>query len=171
MLVSHEHYDHNAVEIVSGRSSKVFRSFAGRSRVGSVLIEGVRFFHDKSGGALRGESIAYSIEAGGLRVVHLGDLGHDPGERLSFMRGADVLMIPVGGTSTINYSEALAIVERAKPKIVIPMHYWLPGSTLPLDPVDPFIRGSLFPVARVEGRSIVIKREELTERTVVLHLP
>lgn len=167
VLVSHDHYDHNAVEVAAGRKSRVLRALVGTSRAGNIFVEGARFFHDKVRGALRGESVAYRLEVEGLKVIHLGDLGHEPGEGISFMKGADIMMIPVGGTSTIDYSEALSIVRRVKPRLILPMHYWLPGSTLPLDPLEPFVRGAALPVIYIDGKSVKISKEELPRETTI----
>lgn len=141
VLVSHDHFDHNAVNVVAKKTSRVFKLFYGEAVVDNVKIEGLRTFHDKSKGKKRGENAVYIVTATGLRVAHLGDLGDTPDEpTLAKLRGVDLLITPVGGTFTIEPDEAWRIVELTQPRNVMPIHYWVPGCTLPLKPVEEFIK-------------------------------
>lgn len=129
VLVSHEHGDHNNVAMAAGRP-RVIRGLAdGESRpvkesVGGVAISSVPTFHDASQGKERGNNTVFIIDAEGLRVVHLGDLGHPLDEAaLRAIGHPDVLMIPVGGRFTIDPAQAHAIISQLRPGIAIPMHY------------------------------------------------
>ncbi len=140
-LITHDHFDHNAVEVVKKPSTRVLKQFYGEARVDDVIINGIKTFHDKHGGARRGENAVYVVSAEGLRIAHLGDLGHVlSGEALNKLSKTDVLMIPVGGTYTIEPDEAWSIVESLSPRVVIPMHYWVKGLRLPLKTVDHFLK-------------------------------
>ncbi len=76
-----------------------------------------------------------------MRLAHLGDLGHKLTEaQLEEVNGADILMIPAGGTYTIDAKEAVEVVGQIEPKIVIPMHYQLPSLTIKLAPVEEFLK-------------------------------
>lgn len=134
-LITHNHYDHNAAEVSGG---EVFTKKLGSFKLGGrVSVTGYKFYHDKASGSLRGDTAAYVIDLGGLRVAHLGDIGHvPPPGMLKPFEGVDILAIPVGGTYTIDAIEAMTIVELVKPKLVLPMHYWIPGMLLPLDPLE-----------------------------------
>ncbi|KPJ70780.1 hypothetical protein AMJ51_01015, partial [Microgenomates bacterium DG_75] len=89
-----------------------------------VSIFGIASYHDKSSGAKRGENTIYLISLDGLRLAHLGDLGHKLTEtQLEELNGVDVLFIPVGGTFTIDDNEAIEVVAQIEPRIIIPMHY------------------------------------------------
>ena len=69
---------------------------------GGVKITGTAAFHDPEQGALRGKNVIFAIEADGLKIVHLGDLGHMPDEeQLAAMKNADLILMPIGGTFTI----------------------------------------------------------------------
>ncbi|NIT03943.1 MBL fold metallo-hydrolase, partial [Candidatus Saccharibacteria bacterium] len=84
-----------------------------------------------SRGAKRGGNTIYVISLDGMRLAHLGDLGHKLTEaQLEEVNGADILMIPAGGTYTIDAKEAVEVVGQIEPKIVIPMHYQLPSLTI-----------------------------------------
>jgi L-ascorbate metabolism protein UlaG (beta-lactamase superfamily) len=80
-------------------------------------------------GMSRGKNSALIIEVDGLRIVHLGDLGHTLDEaQLKKIGSVDVLLIPVGGVYTLNGLKAQDVVDQIKPKrYIIPMHYGVPG--------------------------------------------
>lgn len=141
VLVTHDHFDHNAVNVVSKEKTRVFKMFYGEAVVDNIKITGLRTYHDKFKGKRRGENAVYIIEAKGFRIAHLGDLGEIPGnEVLRALSGVSLLIIPVGGTFTVEPSEAWQIVELTKPLNVLPIHYWISGLNLPLKPVDEFLK-------------------------------
>ena len=123
VLVSHGHHDHNAVETISGVQRVI--DAAGSYDLGEgVTVLAVEADHDDAGGSKRGKNLLFRIEAEGLRVMHMGDLGHVPTqEQLATLGSADVLMIPVGGFFTIDAPTAVRVAELLKARIVLPMHY------------------------------------------------
>ena len=122
-LLSHDHFDHNHVQTLRGDFVTI-RS-AGAYDVQGVRITAVDSFHDKKGGALRGKNLILRIEGGGLTIVHLGDLGHMPDEKqLEAMSGADIMLVPIGGTYTIGTPEE--VIRLARPKHAVAMHYRTP---------------------------------------------
>ena len=124
-LLSHDHFDHNHVQTLRGDFVTI-RS-AGAYDVQGVRITAVDSFHDKKGGALRGKNLILRIEGGGLTIVHLGDLGHMPDEKqLEAMSGADIMLVPIGGTYTIDTPEAEELIRRAQPKHAVAMHFRTP---------------------------------------------
>ena len=95
-------------------------------------------YHDEAEGQERGRTAFMSLEVGGLRLLHLGDLGHRLDTNLlAQCRGHQVLLIPVGGFFTIDGETAATTMDEIGPSIAIPMHYRtarLPGHpTAPLD--------------------------------------
>ena len=124
-LLSHDHFDHNHVQTLRGDFVTI-RS-AGAYDVQGVRITAVDSFHDKKGGALRGKNLILRIEGGGLTIVHLGDLGHMPDEKqLEAMSGADIMLVPIGGTYPIDTPEAEEVIRLARPKHAVAMHYRTP---------------------------------------------
>ena len=123
VLVSHGHHDHNAVESVSGAGCVVRQ--AGEHSLGAgVTVTAVEADHDEAGGTKRGKTLLFCLEAEGLRVMHLGDLGHIPTQaQLNALGNADVLMIPVGGFYTIDAQTAVQTAEKLNARVVLPMHY------------------------------------------------
>ena len=139
VTVSHDHSGHNNVAAVAG-SPRVVEG-PGEFEIAGVLITGIRTYHDQDEGATLGKNIAYVLELEGLRVCHLGDLGHVPSpEQVEAMSGVDILLAPVGGGSTIDATAAAETVSLLEPKLVIPMHYQTPASKAQLDPLDRFLK-------------------------------
>ena len=94
---SHQHHDHNYAAAAKGRDVKVI-SAPGEYTVGDVKITGIPCWHDEMQGAKRGGNIIFVFEMDGLRLAHMGDIGHLPDEAtLKAMGHIDILLIPVGG--------------------------------------------------------------------------
>lgn len=122
VTVSHNHSDHNAVEMIEG--SPLVLRIPGEYEKKGVRITGFEWYHDKKKGLERGPNILFRIELEGISMLHCGDLGQKFSEDLIEEIGSlDVLFIPVGGVYTIGPDEAEAIISELEPKIVIPMHY------------------------------------------------
>jgi L-ascorbate metabolism protein UlaG (beta-lactamase superfamily) len=122
VTVSHQHKDHNLVEAVDGEPLVI--SLPGEYEIKGISIFGYSSFHDESQGAERGENTIFVIEAEGLRVCHLGDLGAlPPAKVMEEIIGVDVLMVPVGGKYTLGPKEAIEAVNQIEPSIVLPMHF------------------------------------------------
>lgn len=139
VTVSHDHPGHNAVDVCTG-SPRIIRG-PGEYEVAGVLIEGVQTYHDDQQGKERGRNTAYLIELEELRICHLGDLGHIPtAEQIEELRSIDILMVPVGGSSTIGAERASEVVSLLGPRLVIPMHYHTSTSKRQLDPLEPFLK-------------------------------
>ncbi len=139
ILVSHDHYDHNATRQVQKASSEVIEEVGERS-VNGVKIEGIDSYHDKKGGERRGENIIYTFEMDGTKFCHLGDLGHDlEKETLEDIGDIDFLFVPVGGTFTIGPEEAKEVIDMIEPKIAVPMHFKTAGLSLDIKTIEPFL--------------------------------
>lgn len=126
VLSTHDHTDHNNVEAVGG-DPFVIRG-PGEYEVSGIKVWGFPTFHDKKQGAERGKNTVYLFEAEGLTICHLGDLGHLLSEKTAEEIGSpDVLLIPTGGIYTIDHEEAAKVAAQLEPKIIIPMHFKVPG--------------------------------------------
>ena len=138
VTVSHDHNDHNFHGI---KGDPQYIEELGHWDIDSVVIDGYASFHDDCQGKQRGENRIFAIHADGLSLVHLGDLGHPLSpEQVQKIGAVDILMIPVGGTYTIDAATARDIVAMVNPKIVIPMHYLTDRCSFPIQPVDDFIK-------------------------------
>lgn len=116
VLCSHQHFDHNAVEYVE----------ISENGISPFTVTAFDVPHDDCDGAKRGRNLIRIFEADGLRVAHLGDVGCMPEPAvLEQLKGLDAVMIPVGGTFTVDAREADKIANVIGAKVVIPMHYRL----------------------------------------------
>lgn len=140
LAVTHGHPDHNNTAGVSGAS--YIAKGPGEYEIKGIAFTGVSSWHDNKEGAERGANTIYIFNIDGVRICHLGDLGqHQLTEsQLEEIGDVDVLLIPVGGVYTVSAPEAAKIVAELEPKIIVPMHYLLPGLTVPLEPVDHFLK-------------------------------
>ena len=126
VTVSHSHKDHSEVKAVSGTPYVI--SGPGEYEVKGVSVIGLSTFHDSQKGAERGKNTVYRIEIDGVRVVHLGDLGHTlSSEEVDRIDGVDVLFVPVGGYHTLDAKMAVSVISEIEPRIIIPMHYQREG--------------------------------------------
>ena len=64
--------------------------------------------------------VGYVLELGGTTYYHAGDTDHLP--ELDRVK-ADVAFVPIGGTYTMDASEAAGLVKALRPKLAVPMHY------------------------------------------------
>ena len=139
LLVTHEHPDHNGVEVVGG-DPVILRSTAGRldSPVGEVTA--IASEHDEAAGTERGPNTIFVFELEGLRVCHFGDFGQRTlrEEQAEAIGRVDLLFLPVGGGPTAGAQQAAAIVDRLSPRWVVPMHYRTPRVGF-LEPADAFL--------------------------------
>ena len=156
VLCSHSHRDHGYAQGVTLRGKGL------RAKVTRIPC-----FHDEAGGAKRGDNLITVLEAEGLRLAHLGDLGHmlSP-EQLSALGRVDILLIPVGGYYTIDAHTAWALTEAIRPGITVPMHYRGAGYGYDvIGPVEDFLAHAE-KVVRLDGS--VLEPETLEKPAVVL---
>jgi len=73
LLISHDHYDHNNKDAISGNYFLV--DSPGEYEVKGVFVKAIKSFHDKVEGKERGENLIFLIETEDLRVCHMGDFG------------------------------------------------------------------------------------------------
>ena len=166
ITMSHEHHDHCETQMIVG-APLILRG-AESGQAGSVSASAVMSYHDDAEGALRGPNAIRVFLADGLKIVHMGDQGCVPQEAaLAQIAGADVMMIPVGGTYTVDAQGAKAIVAAAKPRCVIPMHVKTKGCGYPIAPVDHFLEAMGVP-GRKAADGLEIAAGSVPEGVVLL---
>ena len=139
VTISHQHPGHSYIQGIGGAPRSV--TGAGEYEIRGVLITGIATFHDSEQGKKRGKNNVYLIEVDEVLVCHLGDLGHVlTAERVEEIGNVDVLLLPVGGVSTINAPMAAEVVRQLEPKAVVPMHYKTEALSRELEPVGRFLK-------------------------------
>jgi L-ascorbate metabolism protein UlaG (beta-lactamase superfamily) len=139
VLVSHSHYDHYSPEDIakiSGAETKLVAStdvvtkektgemiLPGLSvDIGSVRVSGVaaynpgKQFHPKAN-----NWIGFVIELGSKRIYYAGDT--DLTDEMKSLKDIDVALLPVGGTYTMDATEAAEATKYIKPERAIPYHW------------------------------------------------
>ena len=169
VLITHGHFDHNNVKIVKGDPFII--DSPGEYEVKSVFVQGIPSFHDDVQGKERGANIIYTVTTDGITICHMGDFGQKEltPEQVEKIGQVHVLMIPVGGTYTIDGKEAGKIISQIEPKIVIPMHYALPKLKPNLAPVSEFLqvmgKKGLEPQAK-----ITLKAKDVSEKMAEMEI-
>jgi L-ascorbate metabolism protein UlaG (beta-lactamase superfamily) len=139
VTISHNHPNHSYREAIAGEPRIVSRP--GEYEIGNVLIIGISTYHDAENGASLGPNNVYTIEVDEVNIGHLGDLGHPlSANQIAALGNIDVLLVPVGGGSTISASQAASLCRLIEPRIVIPMHYKTLTLVKEMDGVDKFLR-------------------------------
>ena len=142
ILITHDHHDHCSPEdvarlarpdtLIVGTQAAVAKleKEPGQKKVvapgDSLTLRGVsiqavaaynvgKSFHPASA-----RNVGYIIAVAGVRIYHAGDTDLIP-EMSEYQ--ADIALLPIGGTYTMNVEEAVAAVKRLRPRIVVPMHY------------------------------------------------
>ncbi len=164
---SHPHPGHSFVAGVGGEP-RVVRG-PGEYEIASVFIQGISTFHDNERGRRLGKNTVYLIEMDEVTICHLGDLGHVlSSEQVEEMNGVEVLLVPVGGLSTIDAAAAAEMVRLLQPRIVIPMHFKTDVVSFELEPVENFLKEIGLKQASPQPRLVVTKTSLPEEMQVVV---
>lgn len=166
VVVSHDHDDHN--NILAARGQPFVIKGAGRHAAFGLEFRGVASYHDSDGGRKRGENTIFCFASEGIRICHLGDLGHLLSKaQVDAIGPVDLLFLPVGGIYTIDGNGAEAVMRQLHPALTIPMHYSTNALSFELEGVDNFLKGRDFvgPVDYLE-----ITRDRLPKESKVVLL-
>ena len=168
VTVSHQHPSHCYDQGINSEHRLV--KSPGEYEISGVLILGINTYHDSVKGQSRGKNTIYLMEIDGVNVLHLGDLGHVLNDEQAEEIGkVEVLLLPVGGASTINAAMAAEVIRKLEPKVVVPMHYRTEKGSPDLEPVENFLKE--MGQAKVEPRpKLTISRNSLPLTTEVVVL-
>lgn len=142
VAISHAHEDHAGWTPALGTKRIVDRD----AQVAGFKLTFRAVPHDQCGGTAMGFSRMIKVQSAALTVVHCGDIGAWDEDDLAWLRGVDLLLVPVGGTFTIDGRTAAALVELVQPRWVMPMHAADPRVDLALQPVQRFVDACPRPV-------------------------
>lgn len=168
VTISHEHGDHNYTALVEG-NPQIIRG-AKPAEVKGIKFNGVATFHDDNKGKERGTNTIFCFEVDGVRVCHLGDLGHGLSDQeVSQIGKVDVLLTPMAGFFTITAEVATEVSNKLKPKVIIPMHFKNERCDFPIATVDSFIKGKEN-VTRMDSSEIELQAGKLPTVTKIIVL-
>ncbi len=168
VAVSHGHGDHNNIAAVKGNPEIINQ--VGITEAKGITFNGLPTAHDNAGGRQRGSNIIFCFEVDGIKVCHLGDLGHLLSDQQAAELGKiDILLIPVGGYFTIDAKAATQVAEKLAPRVIIPMHFKTDKLDFPIAGVDEFLKGKQN-VSRLEVSEVVFKPGLLPDYTQIVVL-
>lgn len=166
VTMSHDHFDHNNIASVQGNPEAVKET----AEVKGIKFRGIPTYHDEAGGSQRGKNTIFCFELDGMKICHLGDLGHQLSNKQAAEIGKiDVLLSPVGGFYTIDASTASQVIDLLKPRVVIPMHFKNEKCAFPVSGVDEFLKGKKL-VNRQDSSELDFKAKELPDTTQIIVL-
>jgi L-ascorbate metabolism protein UlaG (beta-lactamase superfamily) len=169
VIISHDHMDHNNVDAAGSEPQVIFGP--GEYICLGMEILGIKSYHDAQRGKLRGQNTIFCFALDGIRVCHLGDLGHTLSRaQVEAIGPVDLLFLPVGGRYTIDAVGANKVMSQLHPAVTVPMHYQTEALGFELDPVDDFLKGRE-PVKPQE--KLHLTKEDLCDegRVVLLSCP
>ena len=139
VTVSHESPSHSFLKAVKGEPYVI--SGPGEYEIGGVFITGLRTNHRKKKDQLLPPNTLYLIDYSGINIVHLGDMVQVPTQtEVEDLGPVHIALVPVGGVSSLNASQASEAISLFEPNIVIPMHYATPASKIKSDPIAKFLK-------------------------------
>ena len=145
VTMSHHHGDHDCMDAIVGSPAELDVEIA--CAADDIAIESISTFHDDEKGAKRGKNLVFTFLVDGIKVVHMGDIGCLDEHVVAKIKNCDLLLLPVGGTFTVDAESAKWYVDQVQPKVVVPMHYKTSEHNFDVDGVDRFL--SLFDPAQV----------------------
>ena len=164
--VSHDHFDHANVAAVKGAPQAV----KSDAEIKGIKFRGIATSHDASGGKERGSNTVFCFEVDGVKICHLGDLGHElTAEQAAQAGTVDVLLLPVGGFYTIDAAVAGRVAEQLKPRVVIPMHFKNSKCNFPIAGVEEFLRDKK-DVSQPDASEVEFRAGEMPSTTQIIVL-
>jgi L-ascorbate metabolism protein UlaG (beta-lactamase superfamily) len=166
VTISHDAPGHNNSSAVKGVTHVL--TGAGEFEIGGVFITAVQT--DGGGKKAKVRNTLYVFDYDGVTVAHLGDLQQAPSQgEVEALGTVNVLLVPVGGGTSLNAAKAAEVVSLLEPNLVVPMHYSTPDTKLTLDSINKFLKE--MGLGKQESQpSLKVSRSGLPEETHVVVL-
>lgn len=118
------------------------------------------------------DNALYRFALEGITITHMGDVGNALTEsQMAALAGTDILLALVGGPPTIELADLRTLIEVVQPRVLIPMHYRIPGPQFFMLPVTEFT--GMYPAEMVtwaEGTTVEYSRDTLPAKTQIVVL-
>lgn len=167
ITISHNHFDHSYVNKINNETKII--NTCDRFDLGFLQLTGIKSFHDDCKGLKRGSNIIYIFNFENISLAHLGDLGHIPDiSVLNQLNNIDFLILPIGGSFTLNGINAALLCKLLMPHYVIPMHYKTPLTNLSLNDCKKFIVSisDMSKITKINSNSIDLSSFDLKNNSM-----
>ena len=130
-LITHAHFDHDAVDRLPEAVSTL--RIPGEFSTGDLHIRGVQDLHSGASRLHDFPNVMFRLDAGGVKFLHIGDNRVEWPEDVTRAVGdIDVLLVTVDDSNhLLTYDQVDSLIQRVQPRVVIPMHYAIPGLHAP----------------------------------------
>jgi L-ascorbate metabolism protein UlaG (beta-lactamase superfamily) len=168
VTVSHDAPGHANYDAVKGAQHVI--DGAGEFEIGGVFITAVQTAGGGKKTKDKTRNTLYVFDYEGITVAHLGDLQEVPTQsEVEALGTVNVLLIPVGGGSSLNAAKAAEVVSVIEPNLVIPMHYSTDDAKIKLEPLGKFLKE--MGLGKIESQpSLKATRSSLPQETKVVVL-
>jgi L-ascorbate metabolism protein UlaG (beta-lactamase superfamily) len=165
VTVSHEAPGHSKTDVVKGTTHVL--TGAGEFEIGGVFITAVQTAGGGKKSKDKTRNTLYVFDYDGITVAHMGDLQEAPTQsEVEALGTINVLLLPVGGGSSLNAAKAAEVVSMLEPNLVVPMHYSTPDAKISLDSLNKFLKE--MGLSKVEAQpSLKVTRSGLPDETKV----
>ncbi|PKO04555.1 MAG: lactamase [Chloroflexi bacterium HGW-Chloroflexi-3] len=139
VTISHNKPGHNHVAAVQGNPFVI--SGPGEYEIGGVFITGLQTNGHTTPIAKDERNTMYVFDFNGIKVAHLGGIDRLPNQsEVEELGNVHIMLVPIGGSRSLNAVQAAEIVNLIEPNIVIPMHYMTETSIIKLEPLNKFMK-------------------------------
>lgn len=168
VTISHDAPGHNNSDAVKGTTHVI--TGAGEFEIGDVFITAVQTAGGGKKSKDKARNTLYVFDYDGITVAHLGDLLEVPTQsEVEALGTVNVLMVPVGGGSSLNAAKAAEVVSLIEPNLVVPMHYSTPDTKLKLESLNKFLKE--MGLGKIDAQpSLKVTRSGLPDETKVVVL-
>ena len=170
LSVTHSDDPKSMKQIIAKISNEPFLiDSPGEYEIKGIFIEGIPAAQD-SADKKKKEIVIYTFVVEGIRICHLGDLALEElsSEQMDKIGDVDILMVSTGGDGGMDPKQAAKIVKQVEPRIVIPMHYQIPGLKKKLEKLQLFLDTMGIESAEPQNKLVIKKKDLPAEKTIIM---
>lgn len=109
----------------------------GEYEIKGVFVYGLPWKKEKT----KGTSVLYRINLEDISIGHLGGIDRVvPNVALEILEGVDILCLPIGDPELLSAKDAVEIIARIEPRIIIPLSFAEKGFKKKLEKADAFYK-------------------------------
>jgi L-ascorbate metabolism protein UlaG (beta-lactamase superfamily) len=167
VTVSHDEPAHNFVKAVKGAKWQI--TGAGEYEIGGVFLTAVPT--GKQNNKNNSLNMSFVFDYDGVNLAHLGAIKAVPSRKeVEAFGNVDVLLVPVGGGSSLSAAKAAEVVNLIEPGIVIPMYYSTPDTSIDLNDLSAFLKQMGLGSEYEEQESLKVNKRDIPQETRVIVL-